>query len=33
MGNLPIFIFSLVILGLSWFRRPSANEAKKQQTT
>lgn len=24
VGNLPIFLFSLVILGLSWFRRPSA---------
>ena len=23
VSNLPIFIFSLVILGLSWFRRPS----------
>lgn len=23
VGNLPIFIFSLLILGLSWFRRPS----------
>jgi apolipoprotein N-acyltransferase len=29
VGNLPIFIFALVILGLSWFRRPSLNEAKK----
>lgn len=32
VGNLPIFIFSLIILGLSWFRRPSATEVKKQQT-
>lgn len=29
VGNLPIFIFSLVILGLSWFRRPSVSEIRK----
>lgn len=29
VGNLPIFIFSLVILGLSWFRRPGATEIRR----
>lgn len=29
VGNLPIFIFALVILGLSWFRRPAPVESDK----
>lgn len=29
VGNLPIFIFSLVLLGLSWFRRPGPTDTRK----